>query len=155
MYAPGYLGLKIKSLSFGRLSDSKSMGIVIAVCGVIINCFNIFMLYRIRTLSFVYTWIFDFHLFSPAMVIILFRRLIFIFILSKILTPRSSLAFKLDIKWISIVIFINSILPSTMSGIKKLRIINLFKGYLAVLISRTLIDSFIRWISKLGWSFLF
>ncbi len=68
------------------------------IYGVIVNYFNILTLRRIRTLFFVYTWIFDFYLFSPAIVIVLFRRLISIFILSKILTSRSSLAFKLDIK---------------------------------------------------------
>ncbi len=88
----------MKSLSSGRLLDLKSIRIVIAVCGVIVNCFNIFMLRCIRTLSFACIWIFDFYLFSSAIVIVLFRKLIFIFMLFKMLTPRSSLVFKLDIK---------------------------------------------------------
>jgi len=119
------------------------MRIIIVVYGIIINCFNIFILRRIRTLSFAYMWIFDFHLSSPAIIIVLFRRLISIFILSKTLTQRSNLIFKLNIKWISVVIFINSILSSTTPRIKKLRIINSFKRYLIILISRTLIGSFI------------
>jgi len=154
VYASGYLGLKMKFLSSGILLDSKSMGIVMVIYEAIVNCFNALTLYRIRTLFFVCMWIFNFYLFFSAMVIVLFRRLIFISMLFKMLTPRSSLVFKLDIKWISAVIFINSILPSTTPGMKKLRIINLFEGYLVVLIPRTLIGSFIRWIFKSGWSFL-
>ncbi len=133
----------MKSLSSDKLLDLKSIGIVIIMYGIIINYFNIFILRRIRTLSFAYMWIFDFHLSSPAIIIVLFRRLISIFILSKTLTQRSNLIFKLNIKWISVVIFINSILSSTTPRIKKLRIINSFKRYLIILISRTLIGSFI------------